>query len=58
MPVPLYGDVPPLAATETEPLLEPLQETFDTTELLALRAVGWEMVMIVAEVQPLASVTI
>ena len=40
VPVPLYGEVPPLAVTDVDPLLPPLQLTFDTIEQVAINCDG------------------
>jgi len=58
IPVPLYGAVPPDADTDADPLLPPLQFTFDTTEHVALSAVGSVIVTLQFAVQPFASVTV
>ena len=57
-PVPEYGAVPPDADTEADPSFPPLQLTFDTTEHVALRAVGSVIVTVQVAVQPFASVTV
>lgn len=56
LPVPEYGDVPPVALTVTDavpPLHAMLPAVAD-----AETAVGWEMVPDAMEVHPLASVTV
>ena len=55
-PVPLYGETPPTAPTETV-VVPPLQAMLPK-EADANNRDGWAMVMVVLAVQPLASVTV
>jgi len=56
--VPVYGVVPPVADTFTAPVLPPLQATLVTEAETESAADGCVMLPEVAEVQPLASVTV
>ena len=56
VPVPLYGDVPPLADTVT--VEEPPLQAIAVAEAEAVRANGCVMATEVVAVQPLLSVTV
>jgi hypothetical protein len=56
LPVPVYGEVPPLAETVT--VVDPPKQAIDPEEPEAVSCAGWVTVTEVVAVHPLASVTV